>query len=120
MFETPAYVYDLDELRRSHALLRQALPVPSELFYSFKANPHPLIAGTLRQAGCRAEVCSPGELAVALDAGFPVEDILYTGPGKRDQDVIDAVKAGVTWFSVDSPHGLAQVMRLAGDLVRCL
>lgn len=120
MSETPAYVYDLDELRRCHALLRRALPQPSELFYSFKANPHPLVVSTLRQAGCRAEVCSRGELAVALDAGFPVADILYTGPGKRDQDVIDAVKAGVTWFSVDSPHGLAQVKRLAGDLARCL
>ncbi|TCO60699.1 type III PLP-dependent enzyme [Actinocrispum wychmicini] len=120
MFETPAYVYDLDELRRSHALLRQALPSPSELFYSFKANPHPLVVSTLRDAGCRAEVCSPGELATALEAGFPVEDILYTGPGKRDRDVVDAVKAGVTWFSVDSPHGLAQVRRLAGSLVRCL
>jgi diaminopimelate decarboxylase len=121
--ETPAYVYDLDELRRSHLRLRAVLPAPAEIFYSFKANPHPVLVATLRQAGCRAEVCSPGELATALRAGFDPADLLYTGPGKRDRDVAEAVKAGVCWFSVDSPHGLDQIDRVAGDLgvtVRCL
>lgn len=121
--ETPAYVYDLDELRRSHRRLRAMLPAPSELYYSVKANPHPAVVAALRHAGCRAEVCSPGELATALDAGFAAEHILYTGPGKRDRDVADAVKAGVIWFSVDSPHGLDQVDRVAGELgasARCL
>src|SRR5262245_11697992 len=114
--ETPAYVYDTDELRRCHARLHRALPAPSELYYSFKANPHPVLAETLRRAGCRAEVCSPGELATALDAGFDPEHILYTGPGKRDRDVAEAVKSGVTWFSVDSPHGLDQIDRVAAGL----
>jgi diaminopimelate decarboxylase len=120
---TPAYVYDLDELRRSYERLRRLLPAPSDLFYSFKANPHPVLVDALRQAGCHAEVCSPGELATALDTGFPADHILYTGPGKRDRDVAEAVKAGVTWFSADSPYGLDQVDRLArslGATARCL
>jgi diaminopimelate decarboxylase len=121
--ETPAYVYDLDQLRRSYQRLRGLLPVPTELFYSAKANPHPALLAELRRAGCHAEVCSPGELAAALRAGFAVGDILYTGPGKRDRDVAEALKAGVTWFSVDSPHGLDQLDRVAGELgatARCL
>ncbi|HTZ45351.1 MAG TPA: type III PLP-dependent enzyme [Jatrophihabitans sp.] len=113
---TPAYVYDLDEVRRSHGLLRAALPAASELYFSLKANPHPAVVGTLRELGCRAEVCSPGELAVALEAGAEPADILYTGPGKRDQDLLDAIKAGVTWFSVDSPYGLDQLDAVAGSL----
>jgi diaminopimelate decarboxylase len=121
--ETPAYVYDLDELRRAHRQLRQVLPEPTDLYYSLKANPHPMIVEALRAAGCRAEVCSPGELATAFEAGFAPDDVLYTGPGKRDRDVAEALKSGVTWFSVDSPHGMAQVNRLAGELgeaARCL
>src|SRR5256885_4863046 len=121
--ETPAYVYDLDELKRSYRRLRGILPAPAELFYSFKANPHPMIVSTLREAGCQAEICSPGELETALRAGFPSEQILYTGPGKRDRDVAEAIKSGIDWFSVDSPHGLDQLDRIAGGLggtVRCL
>jgi diaminopimelate decarboxylase len=107
--ETPAYVYDLDEVRRCVARLRGWLPEPSRIYYSLKANPHPTVVAVLRAAGCHAEVCSPGELATALDAGFPAEHILYTGPGKREQDVTAAIKAGVQLFSVDSPYGIEQI-----------
>lgn len=109
MHETPAYVYDLAEVRRSYSLLRSSLPAPSELYYSLKSNPHPLVVSELHSLGCLAEVCSPGELQVALEAGFAADRILYTGPGKRDQDLRWAVKAGVTLFSVDSPFGLDQL-----------
>src|SRR3989442_2461657 len=91
----PAYVYDLAEVRRAHALLRSALPQPSELFYSLKANPHPRVVGALVGLGCSAEVCSPGELAAALEAGVATDRVLYTGPGKRDDEVTAPLAAGV-------------------------
>jgi diaminopimelate decarboxylase len=121
--EVPAYVYDLGEVRRAHALLRAALPEPSRVFYSLKANPHPAIVRTLNELGCDAEICSPGELAAVLEAGVTPDRIVYTGPGKRDPEVAEAVRAGVRWFSVDSPVGLDQVDRAAsaaGRDVRCL
>ncbi|MYS24050.1 diaminopimelate decarboxylase [Streptomyces sp. DvalAA-14] len=111
--ETPAYVYDLAEIRANVARLRAALPEPSDLYYSLKANPHPEVLGTLRRAGTLPEVCSPGELAAALAAGWAAGQILYTGPGKRDQDVAAALAAGVRAFCVDSPVGLDQLDRLA-------
>jgi diaminopimelate decarboxylase len=114
--ETPAYVYDLGEVRRACALLRSALPRPSALFYSLKANPHPAIIETLRDMGCRAEVCSPGELTTALRAGIPPASILYSGPAKRDVDVATAIRSGVDLFSVDSPAGMDQLDRIAADL----
>ena len=121
--ETPVYVYDLDEVRRNHATLRAALPDQGLLFYSLKANPHPAIVAALGALGCGAEVCSPGELAVARAVGLPADRILYTGPGKRDAEVAEAIAAGVRWFSVDSPHGLDQVDRAADRAAvgaRCL
>ncbi|MFG1776403.1 type III PLP-dependent enzyme [Micromonospora sp. NPDC049048] len=113
--QTPAYLYDTDELARSYAALRAALPGPAELFYSLKANPHPTVVADLTAAGCRAEVCSPGELRVALAAGCDPAEILYTGPGKRDVDLAEAVRAGVGLFSVDSPYGLDQLDRVARE-----
>ncbi|GIJ80003.1 diaminopimelate decarboxylase [Micromonospora phaseoli] len=122
-FDTPAYRYDLAEVRANHATLRAALPTPSRLYYSLKANPHPAIVATLHAAGCGAEISSLGELAAALAAGVRGDQILYTGPGKRDAEVTEAVAAGVRWFSVDSPGGLDQAERAArglGAQVRCL
>jgi len=121
--ETPVYVYDLDEVRHAHTLLRSALPEPSTLFYSLKANPHPAIVRGLADMGCGTEVCSPGELDTALRAGVPPEEILYTGPAKRDADVATAIRGGVGLFSVDSPLGMDQLDRIATAFdvrVRCL
>jgi diaminopimelate decarboxylase len=120
---TPAYCYDLDEVRRSHQLLLRALPVPSHLYYSLKANPHPAIITALRQAGCRAEVSSPAELQAALDCGVPPAEIIFTAPGKQDSAVAAALLAGAGLISVDSPVALDQVSAVASALgrrARCL
>jgi diaminopimelate decarboxylase len=120
---TPAYVYDLAEVRRNARRLRAALPAECSLYYSLKANPHPALLGALRAGGAEPEVCSPGELDATLDAGWPAADALYTGPGKRDADVAAALRSGVRKFSVDSPAALDQLDRIAADLgvhARCL
>ncbi|MBG7704682.1 alanine racemase [Streptomyces sp. MC1] len=112
---TPAYIYDLAAVRHNHASLRAALPEESTLYYSLKANPHPLLLAELRQCGARAEVCSTGELSAAVEAGWPAGQILYTGPGKRDAELAQALDQGVLLFSVDTPHALDQLDRLADE-----
>ena len=110
---TPAYLYDLAEIRRAHAELREALPQPSRLYYSLKANPHPAIAAELARLGCHAEVSSVGEFSTAVQAGFAADRILLTGPGKPAQQVAATIALGARRFSVDSPHDLAQVGAVA-------
>lgn len=112
--ETPAYVYDLARVRENAARLREALPEPADLYYSLKANSHPRVLRTLKEAGTLPEVCSPGELDAALAAGWDAGQVLYTGPGKRDQDIDRALHQGVREFCADSPTGLDQLDRLAG------
>ncbi|MFI1726743.1 type III PLP-dependent enzyme [Streptomyces sp. NPDC020489] len=112
--ETPAYVYDLARVRENAARLREALPEPADLYYSLKANSHPHVLRTLKDAGTLPEVCSPGELDAALAAGWDAGQVLYTGPGKRDQDIDRALHQGVREFCADSPTGLDQLDRLAG------
>ncbi|MFC8008534.1 type III PLP-dependent enzyme [Streptomyces olivaceus] len=116
---TPAYVYDLAEIRRSHALLAAALPTPSVVHYSLKANPHPDVLTALRGLGVRAEVCSTGELDAALATGWAPDEIIYGGPGKRDAEVAQALASGVREFSVDSPAAIDQLDR-TGTGTRCL
>ncbi|CAM5410716.1 hypothetical protein GCM10010329_76870 [Streptomyces spiroverticillatus] len=120
---SPLYVYDLTRVERAADDLRAALPRGSRLYYSLKANPHPELVRTLRLAGCRPEICSTGELAAALAAGFDGADCLYGGPGKTAQELREALAAGVRTFSVESPADLRRVGAEAvahGVTVRCL
>jgi len=120
-YGSPLYVYELPEVRRACQALRAALPDGSHLFYSLKANPHPELVRALAELGCRAEVSSLGELEAALSAGCAASEMLYTGPGKSRREVDEALAAGVTQFSFDSPVQGAVVgaaAKAAGRTVR--
>ncbi|MFD0350553.1 type III PLP-dependent enzyme [Kitasatospora aburaviensis] len=122
-YGSPLYVYDLDRVALAAADLRAALPERARLYYSLKANPHPELVRALRLAGCRPEICSTGELAAALAAGFDGADCLYGGPGKTARELREALAAGVRTFSVESPADLRRVgaeARAHGVTARCL
>ncbi|MFE7741645.1 type III PLP-dependent enzyme [Nocardia sp. NPDC057455] len=112
-YGSPLYVYQLDAVGRALADLRAALPARSVVYYSLKANPHVAIAAELRSLGCRAETSSSGELAAAMRAGFRSEDCLYTGPGKTDAEIGDALGIGVRRFSAESAGELERIGRAA-------
>lgn len=111
-YGTPLYVYDLDRVRAARQELFGWLPEGFEVFYAFKANPHPGLARALRDGdgpACKAEISSTGELAAALEAGFPGADILYTGPGKTPGELAEAIAAGVGAFSAESLSDLRHI-----------
>jgi diaminopimelate decarboxylase len=112
-YGTPVYLYELDEVAAAVSSLRRALPEPAVLYYSVKANPHPLLVRALRDAGCRAEISSSGELAAAREAGVAGEQCLYTGPGKTAQEIAGALAAGVRRFSVESVADYSRVTAVA-------
>ena len=57
-YGTPLYVYDLDRVCRAADDLSGALPAPSTLLYSLKANPHPDVLRELLARGARPEISS--------------------------------------------------------------
>lgn len=122
-YGTPVYLYELDKVDAAASGLWRALPEPAVLYYSLKANPHPLLSRTLRAASCHAEISSSGELTAAREAGFDGEHCLYTGPGKTGQEIAAALAAGVRRFSVESVadyHRVAAVAAAAGVTTDCL
>ncbi|MGI5152068.1 type III PLP-dependent enzyme [Plantactinospora sp. CA-294935] len=114
-YGTPLYVYDAARIHRAADRLRAALPSPHRLYYSVKANPSPAVLRQLTGLGLPAEVSSAGELAVALDAGQPAEQVLYTGPGKTPTEVTEAIAAGVRLFSVESAEDHRRLAALAAE-----
>ncbi|MFE9413958.1 type III PLP-dependent enzyme [Streptomyces sp. NPDC006704] len=125
-YGTPLYVYDLDRVTAARKDLLDALPEPFTLFSAVKANPHPEVLRALGAGDgrvCRAEISSLGELAAAVEAGFDPAQILYTGPGKTDGELVDAIGAGVRLFSVESLSDLEHVgaaAALHGVVADCL
>lgn len=115
-FGTPLFVYDLDRVTAARQALLATMPPGFGVFYAIKANPHPDVARAVHAGtadACHAEISSSGELAAALEAGFPAAGCLYTGPGKTDQELDEAVGRGVRRFSVESLADLRHVAAAA-------
>ncbi|MBA3876985.1 MAG: hypothetical protein C0498_08620 [Anaerolinea sp.] len=117
-FGTPLYVYDLDVVSRQVAALRAVLPPSFELAYALKANPALGVVAHLAELGLGADVASGGELATALRAGIPAPVIVMTGPGKRDDELHGAVRAGLRAVTVESPGELRRLEAIAASAGR--
>jgi diaminopimelate decarboxylase len=112
-FGTPFYAYDLDVVSRQVAALRAALPDAFDLAYAVKANPNLAVLRLLAGRGLGADVASGGELRHVLRAGFPADGIVFTGPGKRDEELAAAVETGVRVVTVESLTELWRLERIA-------
>ncbi|MBW7933703.1 MAG: diaminopimelate decarboxylase [Gemmatimonadaceae bacterium] len=107
---TPAYVYSANAMRTRYRALDAALAdVPHRIHFSLKANSSRGLLLVLRAEGCRADVVSGGELMRALRAGFPPDDIIFGGVGKRRDEIRAALSAGVLLLNVESAAELAMI-----------
>jgi len=114
-FGTPLYVYDFDGVERQVADLRAALPTSVDIAFAVKANPALAVLALLSGLGLGADVASGGELAAARRAGIGPDRIVMTGPGKRDDELLAAIRAGVRAVTVESPGELARLEAIAAD-----
>jgi len=109
---TPAYVYDLQRVRSQAERLKSLLPgVPGslELYYSLKANASLGLCDVLADSGLGADVASAGELATAVEAGFPPSRIFAAGPYKSPEMLEQLRSLPDAVVSVDSASELASL-----------
>jgi diaminopimelate decarboxylase len=100
-YGTPLFLYDLDDVRAQHATLARDLP-DVDVRYAVKANSSLAVCAALAGAGLGAEICSDGELVLALAAGFRAETIVLGGPAKTEATYAAAMAAGVGLVVVES------------------
>ncbi|MCW5611012.1 MAG: pyridoxal-dependent decarboxylase, exosortase A system-associated [Rubrivivax sp.] len=112
---TPFYAYDRALLRARAGELRAALPAAVKLHYAMKANPMPALVGLMATLVDGIDVASAGELQVALDAGAEPAEVSFAGPGKRDDELQQAVAAGVL-VNVESARELPALQAVARTL----
>lgn len=105
-FGTPTYAYDVRTLRAQADKLREHLPDAVEVLYSLKANASLGICDVLADCGLGADVASAGELATAVEAGFPADKVFVAGPWKLPETVSQLRGLPEAIISVDSPSEL--------------
>ena len=111
-FGTPAYVLDEDDFRARCRAWRTAFP-DGDVYYAGKAFLTTALARWVDQEGLSLDVCTGGELAVALKAGFPPERLLFHGNNKSVAELERGVGAGVGRFVVDSAEELVRLAAVA-------
>jgi diaminopimelate decarboxylase len=113
-YGTPLFVYDEEDVR-SRAREYAAAFHEGDVHYAGKAFLCTAVARWLDEEGLGLDVCSGGELAVALAAGFPVERITMHGSNKSVPELERALEAGVGRIVLDSFQEIARVGYLAKE-----
>src|SRR3954469_6564109 len=99
---TPVYVYSKATLLRHYRQLVDAFaPVNAMICYSVKSCSNLNICKLLAKEGCGFDVTSDGELYRALQAGGDPKKIIYAGVGKTDNEIKNAIEAGIAAFNLE-------------------
>jgi len=121
-FGTPAYVMAEDDLRGRARAFTTALEAghdgPGEVIFASKACPVTAVMRLFADEGIGVDVASGGELHLALKAGFDPERIYLHGNAKSEEELAQAVAAGVGWVVVDNAEDVAKLARVLPPGVR--
>ena len=111
---TPLYVYTGSTIAERYRAIDAAFAgYPHALHYALKANSTLAIVRLLRGLGASADANSGGEIEVALRAGFIPPQIVFTGVGKSDAELTQAIELGVRSINVESEGELERIAALA-------
>ncbi|OPL16760.1 MAG: diaminopimelate decarboxylase [delta proteobacterium MLS_D] len=114
---TPLYVYSLRTLKRHYQVFDRAFADIDHLVcFSAKANSNIAVLRALVNEGGGVDVVSGGELYRSLKAGADPKKIVYSGVGKRRDEIRFALESGILMFNVESPQELEVINDTARDL----
>lgn len=115
--KTPLYVYDYDIIKKNIFKLIDIMPPNGRLYYSMKANPNLAICQIIEHLIGRVEVSSLGEIKCAIEAGFEIKNILFSGPGKTGEELEFAINSGIQIIveSIEELEAISNICR-KGDV----
>src|ERR1700761_6866631 len=113
-FGTPLYVCDEEDVRSRCREYLEAFGSDARVFYAAKAFCSRAVLRWVSSEGLGVDVCTGGELAVALSAGVPPEQITMHGNNKTLDELSQAISAGVGHIVADSFEEIARLAYLTG------
>lgn len=114
-YGTPLFVVDEDDFRSRCREIASAFGGGNNVHYAAKAFLCSEVARWIDEEGLSLDVCTGGELAVALHADFPPERITFHGNNKSVAELTAAVKAGVGHVVLDSMTEIERLDAIAAD-----
>ena len=116
---TPAYVYFAEAIRSQLSRLSAALgDIPHRTHYSVKANSNIAVLSLMRELGVGADIVSVGELRRVVAAGVVAKDIVFSGVGKTEHELFEAVKVGVGLINLESEEEFHTLNKIAAESPR--
>jgi len=117
---TPTYVYSGAAVQSAYRNLDRALsralrPAPHTICYAVKANSNLSLLRLLARLGSGFDIVSGGELERLRRAGVKGKHIVFSGVGKKREEIADALRAGILLFNVESA---AELELLASEAAR--
>jgi diaminopimelate decarboxylase len=113
-FGTPTYVYSRRAIEQAYAGYARALNGRRALVcYAMKANSNLAVLNVLARAGSGFDIVSGGELARVLAAGGDPRKVVFSGVGKTESEIEQALRAGILCFNIESVPELETIERVA-------
>jgi diaminopimelate decarboxylase len=114
---SPVYIYSRATLERHFRAMDDAFAeLPHTICFSVKANSNLAVLKTFINLGGGVDIVSGGELFRALRAGVEPRKVVYSGVGKRDEEIEYALNAEILMFNVESEQELDRINTVAGRL----
>lgn len=116
-YGTPYYVYDFDQIKANYQAIKGAFKARKSLVcYAVKANSNLSVIKTLANEGSGADCVSIGEVKRALYAGVDKYKIIFSGVGKSDDEIKQALEYDILMINVESDAELLRVELKAKEL----
>ena len=116
-YGSPCYIYSRATLERHWKAFDLAFGDQAHLIcYAVKANSNIALLNLLARLGSGFDIVSLGELERVLAAGGDAKKIVFSGVGKREDEILAALKIGIRCFNIEVTDELDRINRLAGQL----
>lgn len=116
-YGTPLYIYDFDYIENRYTTLKDAFAGEKSLInYAVKANSNLSVISHLAKLGAGADCVSIGEVKRALMAGVDKYKIIFSGVGKRDDEIKEAIQNDILLINLESEAEMKRVELVAKEL----
>ena len=116
-YGTPLYVYDFDYIQERYTTLKEAFSGKKSMInYAVKANSNLSVIAHLAKLGAGADCVSIGEVNRALTAGVDKYKIIFSGVGKRDDEIREALQKDILMLNLESEAEMKRVELVAREL----